>query len=147
MEQSALFEELPSEPTTIQKIKRRDRFAVRKLANEWGFEDFWAIWPERKGKAAAEAAFLFNLNSEDRKNLVGRTTWYIRRRRFARSRGAWIPLLPHASTYLNQRRWEDEFTTDALIYAVPEAASNEEANQLMASLVKKYGAGAFNDPR
>ena len=67
------------------------------------FADFWQVWPSKEGKAAAEKAWK-KLSPEDRATALARVgPWF----------AAWRAKHPdaspiHASTFLNQRRWEDE---------------------------------------
>ena len=65
------------------------------------FEKFWAAYPRHETKVRARASFeklapdaaLLALIIQDAKD---------------RYRGIEVKLIPHPSTYLNQRRWEDE---------------------------------------
>jgi len=67
------------------------------------FADFWQVWPSKEGKAAAEKAWK-KLSPDDRATALARVgPWF----------SAWRAKHPdaspiHASTFLNQRRWEDE---------------------------------------
>ena len=69
-----------------------------------GFEDFWSAWPLAKtAKAKAQAAFR-KLTAEDRaKATEAVVTWAANWRR-QHPQASDI----HPTSYLNQRRWEDE---------------------------------------
>lgn len=71
-----------------------------------GFEEFWAAWPLAKtAKAKAQAAFK-KLKAEDRaKATEAVVTWAANWRRQHPTASD-----IHATTYLNQKRWEDEAT-------------------------------------
>ena len=105
--QPALFEDFDSHQNA-RIVRQHDREAVRKLASELGFEGFWEIWPEKKARPAAEWAFV-KLGRDERVRLIDRTEDYLRRRYAAQLGAHWVPQLPHASTFLNGRRWEDQF--------------------------------------
>ena len=70
-----------------------------------GFEAFWAAYPRRVSKQAALKAWRsLGLGADTQEDILAD----LRRRR----RGAWQDtaprFIPHPSTYLNGRRWEDE---------------------------------------
>ncbi|GAA5075618.1 hypothetical protein [Lysobacter panacisoli] len=74
------------------------------------FERFWAAYPNRKGKAVAFKAWVkLQLDSEVEALITDVTARHARDRDWLRDGGAYIP---HGSTYLAQRRWEDEITSD-----------------------------------
>jgi hypothetical protein len=70
------------------------------------FEDFWELYPRRTNKAKAQAAWKKLKPSDEtfeaiRRNIETRLRvgdWTLERKNF----------IPHASTYLNNARWEDE---------------------------------------
>ena len=73
------------------------------LAPEITFDDFWDIYPRRVAKAAARKAWAKinpKLHVEILESLL---KW----RRVWLSRGE-LEFVPHASTWLNGERWEDE---------------------------------------
>jgi len=69
------------------------------------FEDFWSSYPRKEGKAPAFKAWK-RLSARDRSaaaaDVPKRTTCHSQ---WLKDNGQFIP---HAATYLNQRRWEDE---------------------------------------
>lgn len=70
----------------------------------WRFEEFWAAWPNKVSKQAAEDAWR-KLSEKDRADaFLSVPTWF----------PAWREQHPqasplHAATYLNKRRWLDQF--------------------------------------
>lgn len=69
------------------------------------FDAFWEIYPRKVGKGAAQKAFN-KLNEFDRRDVLAAVVeytncvkqWPAYDRRF----------IPHPTTWLNQRRWEDD---------------------------------------
>jgi hypothetical protein len=96
-------------PARRQMPKRSDQKAVRRTADAEGFSSFWELWPDRKARQEAEAAFVFDLEDEERKSLTDRTADYLDRRRRAEAAGVWVPHLPNPATFIRKRRWEDAF--------------------------------------
>lgn len=72
------------------------------------FDEFWSIWENRKNKQQAIAA-VTKLSESDLAQLVPRTRDYVKRRKNSEVAGQFVPRLPNAATYVNNRRWEDEF--------------------------------------
>lgn len=71
-----------------------------------GFDDFWAAWPLAKtAKAKAQAAFK-KLKAEDRAKATEAVSSWAANWRRQHPTASDI----HATTYLNQKRWEDEST-------------------------------------
>lgn len=70
------------------------------------FVRFWAIYPNRKAKAAAVKAWQ-RLNPSDdlSAEIFAALDWQARQVDWTRDGGRFVP---HASTWLNGRRWEDE---------------------------------------
>lgn len=81
------------------------------------FDDFWTLYPKRVAKRDAEKAW--NRLSEDERMqaVVAVSKW--RRIWMARD----LQYAPHASTWLNGARWEDELPADA----VPRPAAHAPA--------------------
>lgn len=79
---------------------------------EIAFSDFWEMYPRKVGKAAAEKRWT-SLTGRGRVNsrqiMDGLEAWLAEWRR----KGTEQDFIPHASSWLNQRRWEDELTSSA----------------------------------
>ena len=88
------------------------------------FELFWAAYPNKTGKGAAQKAWnkispgaaLFSQIMEALQKAV-------RCERWIRENGRYIP---NPATWLNQKRWEDEYTTQSRGTGYSYAASDEE---------------------
>jgi DNA-binding transcriptional ArsR family regulator len=77
-------------------------------APEPSFDDFWKAYPRHEGKAAAEKAFAKARLLVPAAQLVAAAVTY--RDHPARNQNP--KYLPHASTWLNGQRWEDELAAD-----------------------------------
>jgi DNA-binding transcriptional ArsR family regulator len=76
------------------------------------FSDWYALYPRKVGKAAAEKRWgqLTGRGKVDPQVLMaGLENWVAEWQR----KGTEQDFIPHASTWLNQRRWEDELSTPA----------------------------------
>lgn len=70
------------------------------------FTEFWAVYPKRAGKVAAEAAWLkLNPSKALQSKILAAIETAKKSRQWQREGGQYIP---HPATWLNQRRWEDE---------------------------------------
>jgi hypothetical protein len=80
----------------------------------WRFDEFWAAWPNKVSKQAAEDAWR-KLSENDRADaFLSVPTWF----------PAWREQHPqasplHAATYLNKRRWLDQFQPKETAYGKP----------------------------
>ena len=70
-----------------------------------GFDDFWKVYPRHVAKQNAQRSWK-SLKPND--ELVKRIVADVNRRLESEWRGKDMQYIPHPSTYLNQRRWEDE---------------------------------------
>lgn len=94
------------------------------------FATFWKLYPHKVGKAAAEKAWhkldlthdLFTLITEGLATQVVSAAW-------TKDEGQFIP---HASTWLNGKRWEDEVPTPSNVHHLPprRAASSPDFDDL-----------------
>lgn len=67
-----------------------------------GFDEFWEAYPRKQGKGAARTAFIKALSKVDSQTIIDAAISY--RDDPNREQG----FTAHASTWLNQERWEDE---------------------------------------
>jgi hypothetical protein len=68
-----------------------------------GFATFWATYPRRKGKGAAQKAWVKALKLADSETIIAGAA------RYAETRAGEDPnYTAHPTTWLNQQRWEDE---------------------------------------
>lgn len=99
-------DEAPNDGATETKQPKQE--AKKSKVEEIPFEDFYKLYPLKKSKQNAERAWK-KLKQEDRRRAIDALPSYIadcvREQRSFK----------HPSTYLNQRTWEDDFTTSAKV--------------------------------
>lgn len=129
-------EEIQNTPTAEPSVRKRKRSNEPKKAPDWKperFADFWKAYPCGKSKQAAIKAWDKLKPDEDLLHLMAlglqrdlqSDTW---------GRGIGIP---YASTWLNNRRWEDE---DKPLPVKPEAkASRDQTEQVQTCIVEEEG--------
>ena len=71
------------------------------------FASFWAAYPRKEGKPAAERAWRKVKDSEGAAVLTSLERWK-KTAQWTKDQGRYIP---HPATFLNQRRWEDDVRT------------------------------------
>ena len=79
------------------------------------FEKFWSLYPEKKSKHKAQAAFE-QLNPDPTlfQQLIQALQTQINHVEAMQLRGTWVPPWKYPANWLTQRCWEDEHSTDAL---------------------------------
>lgn len=73
------------------------------------FDDWWQGWPKKVSKGAARTAFKKALKVTDLETLTTARDAYAR---LVRSRPDGMKFCKHASTWLNQECWDDEYPDD-----------------------------------
>lgn len=92
----------PIAEKTTQKKETEDR--KKKIAE--GFDEFWSAYPRKTAKANAFKAFeKLNPDGDLMKMMLGALSRWNKSDQWTKDNGQYIP---HASTWLNGRRWEDE---------------------------------------
>jgi len=91
-------------PCCGQEIQLESSRKRRKKAPVDGFETFWSAYPKKVGKGAARASWAKN-NLPELDVLLSALRKAIASPDWQKEMGKFIP---HASTWLNQQRWEDE---------------------------------------
>jgi len=81
--------------------KKRSR--IEDEENRKAFESFWSAYPKKVGKGTAEAAWA-NADLPDIETILKAVHKAKQSADWIKERGAYIP---HPSTWLNQKRWED----------------------------------------
>lgn len=71
------------------------------------FHEFWSLYPRHEAKATAVRAWA-KLTPEDWAACVGALPAWLAWKRRGRTATAFVRYCPHPTTFLNQRRWEDE---------------------------------------
>lgn len=82
----------------VRKAKKRTEYSA-------AFEAFWKNYPRKENKCGAERAFAGALKHADAATIIAKLRDYP----FDRSQPRYIP---HAATWLNGRRWQDELADD-----------------------------------
>jgi hypothetical protein len=71
-----------------------------------GFQEFWNLYPRKVGKGKAEEAWLaIGISNGTLGAIIKALSWQVKSEQWKEGRGRFIP---HPTTYLIQRRWEDE---------------------------------------
>jgi uncharacterized protein YdaU (DUF1376 family) len=76
---------------------------ITKDSTSVGFTEFWKAYPNKTGKGAAEKSW--EKQKPDLATVLAALSWQTKQDAWTKDQGKFIP---HPSTYLNQRRWEDE---------------------------------------
>lgn len=92
-------------PDKKQDINTKRRRAESAILS--GFDDFWAIYPKKDAKQAAVKAWMKLKPDDELKQAI---IAGVQRDIDGRWKGAERRYIPNPTTYLNQRRWEDEIT-------------------------------------
>jgi len=72
------------------------------------FEDFWKSYPRKEKKALSEKCFLSKIKSEEVPMVMEKLEAFKRSEAWTKDDGKFIP---HATTWINQRRFEDDIET------------------------------------
>lgn len=125
-------EPIPNINTDINTDRNQIEHETR--AREDGFAEFWSQYPRKEGKAKAEAAWRRLKPSEaTRADIMAALSRAKMTPQWSDDGGRYIP---HASTWLNGRRWEDEPVqackpVSELDRMLAEAAENGEGSEFL----------------
>jgi hypothetical protein len=75
-----------------------------------GFDRFWAAYPKKISKGPAESAWKSGGCSESIEDILAAVDRAVTSPTWTKDAGRFVP---HPTTWLRQRRWEDESTPDA----------------------------------
>ncbi|MCL9685731.1 hypothetical protein [Legionella maioricensis] len=90
----------------------RDNYYIYLLVQ---FEQFWSLYPEKKSKSNAQAAFeQLNPSPELFKQLMHALQQQLQHRNQLKAQGTWVPPWKYPANWLANRCWEDELFMDAL---------------------------------
>lgn len=100
----------------VDKIDKKEKIRkINKISKEREselmtlFEDFWKAYPKRKGRGAAEGAFLkVNPSEKVFAEMLAAVDKEKKSEQWQKQKGQFIP---HPATWLNQKRWMDENET------------------------------------
>ena len=87
---------VPHTDTNKQLNKQTNNYSVQ-------FEEFWNLYPRKLAKKKAEESFKKAMKVADFKDILGGLKKYL-----TVWAGKEAEFIPHAATWLNQHRWEDE---------------------------------------
>lgn len=111
-----------------------------------GFDEFWTAYPIHKAKAAAMASWS-KLKPEHAALCKGAIEAQVKANHFRGTDGN--DYVPHASTWLNQRRWEDEIQSNKAVLNINGGMTKEQADAEMRAIRIKNGRdpvfGMVND--
>lgn len=93
-------EETQSKPNVTQQKANQNQ---NQNSTSVGFTEFWKAYPNKTGKGAAEKSW--EKQKPDLATVLAALAWQTKQDAWTKDQGKFIP---HPSTYLNQRRWEDE---------------------------------------
>lgn len=80
-------------------------------ADDGAFDQFWSAYPKKVGKPAAQKSFKSaKVNKEALANILANICTQKESQQWKKNNGQFIP---NPSTYLNQRRWEDQTGVDS----------------------------------
>ncbi|HAU3758462.1 TPA: hypothetical protein RGN03_002237 [Legionella pneumophila] len=90
----------------------KDNYYIYLLAQ---FEQFWSLYPEKKSKNNAQAAFeQLNPSTELFQQIMLALQQQLQHRSQLKAQGTWVPPWKYPANWLAKRSWEDELFMDAL---------------------------------
>lgn len=93
-----------------QLVRMLPGIEERREQGDDGFKIFWEVYPRKVARAAAERQWQrIRPNGELQQNILDGLRRAIA---YWRSQGTEKQFIPHASTWLNGQRWEDELGED-----------------------------------
>lgn len=108
-------------PATAAKDRIRERFA-----------EFWAAYPKKQGKGAAEKAFLkISPTASLHETMIAAIRAAVLSRQWREQNGRFIP---NPATWLNQRRWEDTLPVETM-----DCPQIDAADRVIAMLEQREG--------
>lgn len=141
--------ELPHVDDKERPERKKNRIETEENKN--AFETFWSAYPKKVGKGTAEAAWA-NADMPELEVILKSLQKAKQSPAWIKEKGAYIP---HPSTWLNQRRWEDSGMDYAALSskrAVGASTTQESAHQIDEQHAKAWleemygtieGAGSF----
>jgi len=92
-----------NEDVNVNEVKGTKK---RMTYDDPGFQAFWSAYPRKAAKANALKAFeKLNPDGDLMKMMIGALSRWSKSEQWTKDNGQFVP---HASTWLNGRRWEDE---------------------------------------
>lgn len=99
---------------TLDALPREEKRRVNTTpkppcADAQGFDEFWSAYPRKEGKQTARKAW--GKINPDLQVVLSALAWQKKTQEWTKDGGAFVP---HASSYLNGARWEDERTEQTI---------------------------------
>lgn len=124
---------LPAETDEVVEEEQQAESGPQKADTEAVFESFWKLYPRKCGKEPARKAFAkINPSPELLAQMVESLAKHCASVGWTKDDGQFIP---HASTWLNQRRWNDEVKPAGNVHQFPGASRHSGFDQ------RDYSAG------
>jgi hypothetical protein len=111
---------LPAETDEVVEEELQSESGPQKADTEAAFESFWKLYPRKCGKEPARKAFAkINPSPELLAQMVESLAKHCASTGWTKDDGQFIP---HASTWLNQKRWNDEVKPAGNVHQFPGAS-------------------------
>lgn len=111
---------LPAETDEVVEEEQQAESGPQKAETEAAFETFWKLYPRKTAKDNARKAFAkINPNAELMAEIMASLAKHATCQAWLKDDGQFIP---HAATWLNGKRWNDEVKPSANVHAFPGAS-------------------------
>lgn len=111
---------LPAETDEVVEEKQQAESGPQKAETEAAFETFWKLYPRKTAKDNARKAFAkINPDAELMAEIMASLAKHATCQAWLKDDGQFIP---HAATWLNGKRWNDEVKPSANVHAFPGAS-------------------------
>ena len=103
-----------------------------------GFEEFYKPYPNKKARGAAERAWA-KMTKDERALCRHAIEAQVKANHFRGTDG--MDYVPHPTTWLNERRWQDEVKAaqPVLVHGSPRLMSKADALEIIAKLREQHG--------
>lgn len=124
---------LPAENDEVVEEEQQAESGPQKAETEAAFETFWKLYPRKTAKDNARKAFAkINPDAELMAEIMASLAKHATCQAWLKDDGQFIP---HAATWLNGKRWNDEVKPAANVHHFPGASRHNGFDQ------RDYGAG------
>ena len=111
---------LPAETDEVVEEEQQAESGPQKAETEAAFETFWKLYPRKTAKDNARKAFAkINPDAELMAEIMASLAKHATCQAWLKDDGQFIP---HAATWLNGKRWNDEVKPSANVHAFPGAS-------------------------
>ncbi len=103
---SAMQKQCKSNAIKVNESKVKEKKINKIKEHIYGFDSFWSVYPNKKGKGQAERVWAkIKPDQELIDKILRAISWQREQDQWTKDGGKYIP---HPTTWLNGRRWEDE---------------------------------------